>query len=178
MICPMTRLHMPAAPPPTPVSRGLGSPRYHTGLEGMAAPSLRYTGAHPAHIPANAFAAFTGALTARVMRRACECTRSKSYDGSACHDRLLVHLAYCLPSGRPTLDYDPTELSCVLDMRGKLLPLGERALHVNVEIMPDVWARTHSSCLLPQVSQMRRRAWHRRRPPPPRARKQAPRPAA
>ena len=51
---------MPAAPPPTPVSRGLGSPRYH-GLEGMAAPSLRYTGAHPAHIP-NAFAAFTGAL--------------------------------------------------------------------------------------------------------------------
>ena len=62
----MSRLHMPAAPPPTPVSRGLGSPRYHGGLEGMAAPSLRYTGAHPAHIPANAFAAFTGALTARV----------------------------------------------------------------------------------------------------------------
>ena len=148
-ICSMSRLHMPAAPPPTPVSRGLGSPRYHGGLEGMAAPSLRYTGAHPAHIPANAFAAFIGTLTACVMWRACECTRSKGYDGFACQDSLLVHLAYCLPSGRPTLGYDPTELSCVLDMRGKLLPLGERALHVNVEIMPDAWARTHSSCLLP-----------------------------
>lgn len=37
---------MPAAPPPTPVSHGLTSPRYPGGLEGMAAPSHRYTGAH------------------------------------------------------------------------------------------------------------------------------------
>ncbi len=37
---------MPAAPPPTPVSHGLRSPRYHGALEGMAAPSQRFTGAH------------------------------------------------------------------------------------------------------------------------------------
>lgn len=37
---------MPAAPPPTPVSHGMTSPRYHAGLEGMAAPSQRFTGAH------------------------------------------------------------------------------------------------------------------------------------
>ena len=37
---------MPAAPPPTPVSHGLTSPRYSGGLEGMAAPSQRFTGAH------------------------------------------------------------------------------------------------------------------------------------
>lgn len=40
------RLHMPSVPPPTPVSHGLTSPRYHGALEGMAAPSQRFTGAH------------------------------------------------------------------------------------------------------------------------------------
>ena len=37
---------MPAAPPPTPVSHGLKALRYPGGLEGMASPSHRYTGAH------------------------------------------------------------------------------------------------------------------------------------
>ena len=89
-----------------------------------------------------------------------------------------MHLAYRLPSGRPTLGWDTYETSKIIDVSEILPPLGERALHVSAEVMPDAWAGTNSACLLLQVSRTWRRAWRRRRPPLPRARKQAPRLAA
>ena len=57
---------MPAAPPPTPVSHGLKSPRYHGALEGMASPSQRFTGAHmPTNFPAQHYG------TSPPMKRSC-----------------------------------------------------------------------------------------------------------
>ena len=166
---------MPAAPPPTPVSRGLGSPRYHGGLEGMAAPSLRYTGAHPAHVPASAFAALTGALAGHLTR---------TVPGSAQGQRLLTRLftkTGCSCSWRTALLWQADVRLGLIQGRwqgGMLSPLGEGAWRVDAKLMPDAWAGAHSTCLLLQANRMRRRARRRGTPLPPRAHGRALCPAA